>query len=853
MAGTRDDYELRIQTQQAERALNGIKNALGAVAGAFAIRELVQYGSAIVATTIQFEKYKATLQTFLGSQKAATDAMARLKDLATTLPQDIDDITNAFVILTRTGLKGTNEEMRNVANIAAGSSRSISQFAEAVADALTGEFERLKEFGIKVGREGGQMIARIGEETVAVADNATALTQQLIALGATKFGGAADNLMNTLGGAMSQLTDSTTNAKVAIGEGMRPALIEVIKQLTEFIKTNEDAAKSLGENLGKALLSARDGALFLAENIDVITVAIAALAAGKLVVLLKAITASLVILTTATSALAAPILIAAAAVAALTFTWLSLSDATTTVGETTATYGEIVKAVFSRSTQDGSKFSKVVGEDIVKAWDSLTKKVEEFNEFFYDLFEDIAEVVKVPINKIIGYTIAMFKQWTVGITDIPKMFLTALEVAGSIVGKSLDNIGAQFGELFDFITSFGDDKIEDTFKGFGDVILTELDKIGNASTVDWAEILGTDYIGNAADSVANTITEIGDSLSNKLSKSLEDAVIAYRKKTAATKEDTDAQDDNNDSNDTANDRLKTNIELMNLQGEIANTLAESKKRVSASLEQQELSRYGGIQRELKSIELEEKRIAKAAKERLREQFGDKLTSDQITAQLKEIDASAARTTLARQAAARAIESNTAAVSEQQKAQQAAIERSQQTFSNGWKNAFEEYQDNATNAAKLAEKLFVQSTKGMEDAIVGFVKTGKFEFKDLIADILETLLRSQIQRIIASTFGGILGGGGGGGAGGVMSNFAGMFANGGTIPSGQFGIVGEAGPEFVSGPATVTPMSSNTSGSTNITYNINAVDAASFKQLVARDPGFIHAVASQGARSVPSRR
>jgi hypothetical protein len=41
--------------------------------------------------------------------------------------------------------------------------------------------------------------------------------------------------------------------------------------------------------------------------------------------------------------------------------------------------------------------------------------------------------------------------------------------------------------------------------------------------------------------------------------------------------------------------------------------------------------------------------------------------------------------------------------------------------------------------------------------------------------------------------------------------------------------------------------------TNVTYNINAVDASSFKALVAADPGFIHAVAMQGSMSVPGRR
>lgn len=38
----------------------------------------------------------------------------------------------------------------------------------------------------------------------------------------------------------------------------------------------------------------------------------------------------------------------------------------------------------------------------------------------------------------------------------------------------------------------------------------------------------------------------------------------------------------------------------------------------------------------------------------------------------------------------------------------------------------------------------------------------------------------------------------------VASFAGGFQHGGTIPAGQFGLVGESGPELVSGPASVTP-------------------------------------------------
>jgi phage-related minor tail protein len=68
------------------------------------------------------------------------------------------------------------------------------------------------------------------------------------------------------------------------------------------------------------------------------------------------------------------------------------------------------------------------------------------------------------------------------------------------------------------------------------------------------------------------------------------------------------------------------------------------------------------------------------------------------------------------------------------------------------------------------------------------------------------------------------------------------------------IVGEKGPElFVPRNAgTIIPNHALGGGTNNtaVTYNIQAVDAASFQQLVARDPKFLHAVVEKGRRSIP---
>ena len=77
------------------------------------------------------------------------------------------------------------------------------------------------------------------------------------------------------------------------------------------------------------------------------------------------------------------------------------------------------------------------------------------------------------------------------------------------------------------------------------------------------------------------------------------------------------------------------------------------------------------------------------------------------------------------------------------------------------------------------------------------------------------------------FGGLFGGGGGGlslpALGGPAGGPIPFFANGGTLGAGKLGIAGEAGPELISGPATVTPMDEigGTKPAVNIT--IQAID------------------------------
>lgn len=250
-------------------ALGGISNSLGRleqnssrVAGALrlATGAAVAFATGSLASSVmdqytQYERLNTQLATYLGSQEAATAEMARLKELANALPQDLADISEAFVILQRTGQDTSSATITALSNIATANNKDFAQLAEATADALTGEFERLKEFGVKVSKENDQFVVDMGNGNTKIVNSAAEVVAAVTAMGEEggRFADAAANNAGTASQAFSNLKGAVFESSIAFGDAAKGGIIELTTAITDFIRDNQDLIASIGQLIGEGL------------------------------------------------------------------------------------------------------------------------------------------------------------------------------------------------------------------------------------------------------------------------------------------------------------------------------------------------------------------------------------------------------------------------------------------------------------------------------------------------------------------------------------------------------------------------------------------------------------------------
>jgi len=225
------------------------KKAVALYAVVQAAQVVKDASAGIVTTAATFETLNSSLETVFGSAEVAARKFEELRGFAAETPFTINQVTEAAIKMRALGLDPSIASIRSMGNTASAMGKPLMQFVEAVADAATGEMERLKEFGIKASKEGDKFKFTFqGVETV-VANSANNIQKYLMDVGNVQFAGAIDKQAETLYGVFAQAQGAVENFAAAFSEksGLSASIKSATKRFTEFMNTLTGKVEEIGQ------------------------------------------------------------------------------------------------------------------------------------------------------------------------------------------------------------------------------------------------------------------------------------------------------------------------------------------------------------------------------------------------------------------------------------------------------------------------------------------------------------------------------------------------------------------------------------------------------------------------------
>lgn len=232
----------------AERATSGLSGAFGKLLGP--LTAVVSAGAALsklVSVQREFDVLNAGLVTATGSSEKAAVAFDALQEFATKTPYSLNQAVEGFTKLVNLGLTPSERALMSYGNTASAMGKDLNQMIEAVADAATGEFERLKEFGIKAKQEGDKVSFTFQGVKTTIGNNAAEIEQYLTSLGENQFAGAMERRMDTLDGAIANLGDTwdalfRNVSQSGVGDAIEAAVrlaTDALQELNDMLASGE--------------------------------------------------------------------------------------------------------------------------------------------------------------------------------------------------------------------------------------------------------------------------------------------------------------------------------------------------------------------------------------------------------------------------------------------------------------------------------------------------------------------------------------------------------------------------------------------------------------------------------------
>lgn len=241
---------------------SGAREFLEKSGKAFALATAVTAGGifgfqhSFIDTAATFEQYQTVLKTVEGSNAKAKKSMDWIQNFAVTTPYELDNVTEAFVRLKSYGLDPTDGLLRTLGDTSSAMAKPLMQSVEAIADAVTGENERLKEFGINANTKGNLITYSYTDKNgqtkfkQALYRDRQQIIKVLSDIFNEKFKGSMEAQSKTWNGMMSNMMDMWTKFQVMV---MHSGVFDWLKgKLSGALdKLNEMAANGQLQEMAK--------------------------------------------------------------------------------------------------------------------------------------------------------------------------------------------------------------------------------------------------------------------------------------------------------------------------------------------------------------------------------------------------------------------------------------------------------------------------------------------------------------------------------------------------------------------------------------------------------------------------
>lgn len=835
-------------------SIGGSMKSLGAIGGAafaglaagIAAIGFTKLIGGIISVNAEFSKLQAQVQLITGDVAKTEQVFNALNTLSGQLGVPVAELTEAFVRLRNLGLNPSQEALVAYANVAAGSGKSIMQFSEAVADAVTGEFERLKEFGIKAKVQGDQIALTFQGTTTKVKNNAQEIEEYLQGIGNVQFAGAAEAQANTLAGSITKMQAGIQKAALDFGKaGFNEGLGELVGLFSDGVNAAGPFIEMLGRFAGSGL---------------------------------KAIAGAL---KTAGEAIS------------------SFMGKGSEMGGVFVTNGDRIMAAFQTVADVIGQVIGFISDTVGTFVMNFISYMQQFYQTYKPVFDFLGKLAISVFNAIANVGIGAIKAIAVTIAQLPKVWAESLKVARGFfgaLGKAAQALlrgdFAAIGSAFSSIDTSGVraavGEIQGAWGGFVDVLTSPApfgELTGSMRGVADQQIANERRIAQERQRNAregNQEADLGDYAVEREAPSTDESPGAKRER--------DRQDNERKR---ALERLKSELESLTSSYapaiDRANELraAEAALTAARAMSAEQLQALGltledvakiearvraDLGRGFADIELENltheaeqlargTSVAEVAAGRLADILRDAkdnyedvtpAQAEQLRIQLENNEALAREMDMRdslkdynadleteikllglvgkeRERMAQLLDAENEArangwdVEGYVGAIRSGMDRLEaerekfNTFTTGLRSALTEYAEAAQEIAQNTHDSVSSIIGSLEDSLTDFFKTGKFNMKGFLEDIAEELARFAARNAVVQFMKFMSGMGGGGGIGGMIGSlFGGFRANGGPVAAGQSYVVGEKRPELFTPTQSgvITPFVPQSSGGGN---------------------------------------